>query len=590
MKYVVVTGGVISGVGKGIIASSAGLLLQSIGLVVTCIKIDPYINVDASQMSPLQHGEIYVTDDGGQVDLDIGNYERYLSISLHKENHITTGKIYENVINAERRGDYLGKTVQVVPHVTDAIQDQIQRAAKISVDESQSEPDVCIIELGGTVGDIESSPFIHALAQLRKKVGKENFVQIHVSYIPIVPPGPSGEQKTKPTQKSISDVRGAGLTPDLIACRCETPLHPSTTQKIATMCSVEPEQVFSVHDESTTYHLPILLRRQNLLDAISKHLDILSSVRIPPERLSHSTEMWKTWVDLAHSQEVVHETVSIALVGQYAANRNAYLSISKALEHASMYCHKKVQILWINAPDLADESLEDSPVKYHKAWHDLCSAQGVLVPGEPEVPYWRGMLKAINWARVNHKPFLGIGMGFGLAAIENALTHYSISLGSDVQFHEIWRRTLGPINFNDARVDESMHLGIYLCKSQSGFDESKVGTLYENIQPHARDHHLSERYEKQIRARYRHQQVGSPDLARYLKLIGFVITANDKSNNRPAIIEMYDLPWFVCVRFEPQFTSRVLQPNKIILGFFAASAGCLDEVTEAVQQGRRSFG
>ncbi|KAI5299741.1 Ubiquitin-conjugating enzyme E2 7, partial [Ascosphaera pollenicola] len=368
MKYVLVSGGVISGVGKGIIASSAGLLLKTIGLNVTSIKIDPYMNIDAGTMAPTEHGEVYVLDDGGEVDLDLGNYERYLNITLGRDNNITTGKVYQHVITRERKGDYLGKTVQVVPHVTNAIQEWVERVARIPVGDDKNEPDVCVIELGGTVGDIESAPFIHAMSQLQNRVGKNNFAQIHVSYVPVIPPGPTGEQKTKPTQRAVSDVRSAGLYPDLIACRCERRLEGDIIQKISNMCQVKLDQVIAVHNVSTTYRVPLLLEEQKLLQTLNRLLD-LDSIKKSDHLLRQGKLNWENWVTLATSQDHAYETVTIALVGKYVSLHDSYMSVSKSLEHAAMHCKKKLNLIWVDASNLETSTQETSPAEYHSAWH-----------------------------------------------------------------------------------------------------------------------------------------------------------------------------------------------------------------------------
>ncbi|CAG8164867.1 unnamed protein product [Penicillium salamii] len=562
MKYLVVSGGVISGVGKGIVASSAGLLIQSKGLPVTCIKIDPYINIDAATTSPREHGEIYVTDDGGQVNMDLGNYERYLSITLGQDHHITTGKVYQQVINAERVGEYLGKTVQVVPHVTDAISTWIERVTRVAVNDSATDPAVCIIELGGTVGDIESSPFIYALAQLRKKVGKQNFVHVHVSYVPVAmlrcfltnerSPGTESEQKTKPTQRALRDIRGAGLDPELIVCRSTTPLSPALIQKLSSMCSVEPEQVFGVHDVSTTYHVPILLERQGFLGVISKYLDL------PAATSPQGTTMWKKWVDLVQSQETAHETIPIALVGEYVSRKDAYLSISKALEHAAMFCHRKVETIWIDANDLDPANFETSPDKYHKAWYDLLSAKGVIMPGGPETHPGMGMMKAIKWARVNNKPFLGIGSGMHLA-----LSEFMHSIKS------------GPQSDNLIPTSD-MLLGRHAFRFLKDIGWSKFRALYGTSVSSTQERHRHTHFV------HRHSVEVIADL-------GFPCIAVDSVSRRMAILELRSHPWFVGVQFNPEYLSRVLQPSKTILGFFAAAAGCLEDVTEALAQGRSSL-
>lgn len=338
-----------------------------------------------------------------------------------------TGKIYLQTINRERVGNFLGKTVQVVPHITNAIQDWIERVAKIPVDESGAEPDVCIIELGGTVGDIESAPFIHAISQLQRRAGKGNFAQIHVSYVPVI----HGEQKTKPTQRAISDVRSAGLNPDLIACRCEDPLEDGTIQKIANMCSMEANQVVAVHNVSTTYHVPLLLERQKLISTIGDLLD-LPSIQRAPKLLDNGKVMWEDWKVLARGQDHTQETVSIALVGKYTALKDAYISVQKALEHAAMYSHKKLDLLWVDAGHLEDDA---SPAEYHKAWHTVCTADGLLVPGAFGSRATDGMIKTITWARTKKKPFLGVCLGMQLAVIEFARNVAGIEDAGSEELH-----------------------------------------------------------------------------------------------------------------------------------------------------------
>ncbi|KAJ5108692.1 CTP synthase [Penicillium angulare] len=578
MKYVLVSGGVISGVGKGIIASSTGLLLKTQGLTVTSIKIDPYINIDAGTMAPTEHGEVYVTDDGGEMDLDLGNYERYLLTTLTRDHNITTGKIYQHVIERERIGHYLGKTVQVVPHVTDAIQDWIERVARIPVDESKAVPDVCIIELGGTVGDIESAPFIHALSQLQRRAGKNNFAQIHVSYVPVIPPGPGGEQKTKPTQRAMSDTRSAGLNPDLIACRCELPLEASTIQKIANMCSMEPHQVLGVHNVTTTYHVPMLLEKQNLVGTISDLLNLKSTVIPPtPERLENGKRMWNDWCELARGQEFVHDTVSIALVGKYTTLHDAYISVSKALEHASMYCHKKVQIVWVDASHLEEET--NSPAEYHKAWHAVCTADGILVTGGFGNRGTEGKIKAISWARTQKKPFLGVCLGMQLAVLEYCRNVAGIE---DVNSEELDPKAKNHAIVYMPEVDKdklggTMRLGKHPCIFQEGTEWSRLRAMYGPATT-------------QVEERHRHRYEVNPEMIGQIEKAGLSFIGKDVKGERMEIVEIKDHPWFVGVQFHPEYLSRVLSPSKAFLGFFAAAAGCLDEVTTAINAGQRSIG
>ncbi|KAG8802261.1 CTP synthase ura7 [Serendipita sp. 398] len=295
MKYILVSGGVVSGIGKGVIASSTGLLLKTTGLKVTSIKIDPYMNIDAGTMRPQEHGEVYVLNDGGEVDLDLGNYERYLDVTLSRDHNITTGKIYKEVIEKERRGDYLGKTVQIVPHVTTGIQDWIERVAKLPVDDTNEEPDICIIELGGTVGDIESAPFVEAMRQFQFRVGHGNFALIHVSLVPDM----HGEQKTKPTQATVRDLRGLGLMPDLVTCRVlvRKPLSIETKRKISMFCHVAEEQVIGIHDVSSVYHVPLLLQEQGIISFLQRKLD-LKSIYLSKELMDRGSRLMVRWKEM----------------------------------------------------------------------------------------------------------------------------------------------------------------------------------------------------------------------------------------------------------------------------------------------------
>ena len=348
MKYVVVSGGVLSGLGKGVTASSIGVLLKAAGLRVTSIKIDPYLNSDAGTMSPFEHGEVFVLDDGGEVDLDLGNYERFLDINLSKDNNLTTGKIYAKVIEAERRGDYLGKTVQVIPHITDAVQDWIESVAARPADGSEETPDACIIELGGTVGDIESAPYVEALRQFQFRVGRENVTFVHVSLVPVM--GPVGEQKTKPTQHTVKELRGLGITPDILVCRSSKPLNEETRNKLAAFCHVKPQAVMSTHDVPNIYHVPLMLQEQGLCDILGVDCS--------------ATGMLDDWKAMAFHLDTLTEEVHIAMVGKYTDLSDAYLSVIKSLQHAAMAVDRKLVIDWIEASHLEEDWAAEDPVSY----------------------------------------------------------------------------------------------------------------------------------------------------------------------------------------------------------------------------------
>ncbi|CAI7849374.1 unnamed protein product [Closterium sp. NIES-53] len=420
-KYVVVTGGVVSGLGKGVTASSIGVVLKACGLRVTSIKIDPYINTDAGTMSPFEHGEVFVLDDGGEVDLDLGNYERFLDITLTRDNNITTGKIYQSVIERERRGDYLGKTVQVVPHITTAIQDWIERVAQVPVDGSGESADVCVIELGGTIGDIESMPFVEALRQFQFRVGQENLCLVHVSLVPVL--GVVGEQKTKPTQHSVRELRALGLMPNLLACRSAEPLEPSTREKLSQFCHVPVQNVLNLHDVKNIWHIPLLLLEQGA------HLSILKQFQIEP-----SEPQLQEWAHRAKSWDQLTETVSIAMVGKYTGLSDSYLSVLKALQHAAMACGRKLIIEWVASSDLEDAAKQESPDLYNEAWAALKRADGVLVPGGFGDRGVEGKILAANYARTNRVPYLGICLGMQIAVIEYARNVLGHAKASSTEF------------------------------------------------------------------------------------------------------------------------------------------------------------
>ncbi|KAG5923470.1 CTP synthase ura7 [Claviceps africana] len=380
MRVVLVSGGVISGVGKGIIGHQ-GTSKDAIDHLspVLMEQIDPYLNMDAGTLGPLEHGECFVLADGGESDLDLGNYERYLGIQLSRDNNITTGKIYHEVISRERKGTYLGRTVQVVPHITDMIVEWITRVAKVPVDDSGEEPDVCIIELGGTIGDIESAPFVEALVQLRHKLNRDpdsSFFNIQVSFVPLI----HGEEKTKPTQHAIKQMRSAGLIPDLIACRCDTTLVDGTIRKIASSCQVDYEQVIGVHDMETVYQVPLLLHEQGLLQRLRTGLE-LDKLSMAPAVSANGAALWELW---KKTVMVPKDTmpVQIALVGKYTSMLDSYLSVIKALEHAAMRCRRKLNLVPVDSEHLEAATQKSDPAKFHKAWQTVCEADGVIVPAE----------------------------------------------------------------------------------------------------------------------------------------------------------------------------------------------------------------
>ncbi|QLL31519.1 hypothetical protein HG536_0B03830 [Torulaspora globosa] len=563
MKYVVVSGGVISGIGKGVLASSTGMLFKTLGLKVTSIKIDPYMNIDAGTMSPLEHGECFVLDDGGETDLDLGNYERYLKVTLTKDHNITTGKIYSHVISKERKGDYLGKTVQIVPHLTNAIQEWIERVSRIPVDDTGLEPDICIIELGGTVGDIESAPFVEALRQFQFRVGKENFALIHVSLVPVI----HGEQKTKPTQAAIKDLRSLGLTPDMIACRCTEALDEPTINKIAMFCHVGPEQVVNVYDVKSTYHIPLLLLEQKMMDYLHKRLQ-LSDIQLAPEDKQRGDQLLEKWRSMTENFEASDRLVKIALVGKYTNLKDSYLSVIKALEHSSMKCRTQLQILWVEASDLEPESQETDKAKFHEAWNKVSSADGILVPGGFGARGTEGMILAAKWARESNVPYLGICLGLQIAAIEFARNVMGVKNAQSGEFFpdldEADQVVVYMPEIDKEHMGGTMRLGLRPTYFQEDTQWSKIKKLYGD-QP-------------SILERHRHRYEINPKFVAELEKHGLIFVGKDETGDRCEILELKNHDYFVATQYHPEYTSKVLDPSKPFVGLIAASAGIMNPV------------
>ncbi|KAG0062303.1 CTP synthase ura7 [Linnemannia elongata] len=525
-KYVLVSGGVISGIGKGIIASSTGLLLKTMGLKVTSIKIDPYLNIDAGTLSPLDHGEVFVLNDGGEVDLDLGNYERYLDVTLTRANNITTGKIYRDVIERERKGDYLGKTVQVVPHITDAIQDWVERVATIPVDDTGEEPDVCIIELGGTVGDIESAPFVEAMRQFQFRVGHENFALIHVSLVPTI-----------------------------------------GSAKISMFCHVQPSQVLAVRDCSSVYHVPELLKDQGMVDYLWKRLNIEKTVTITPALKAKGADMWKKWNQLTTNQERLHDSdaVTIALVGKYTHLQDSYASVVKALEHATLALHNKLVIQWIEASDLEPESRPVNPVKYHNAWRDLCSAQGILVTGGFGVRGTEGKIAAAKWAREHKIPYLGICLGLQIAVIEFARNVCGMPEAHSIELDE---NTTTPVivympEISKTHLGGTLRVGIKPTLFQPGTEDSTIRKLYGGG--------------SEVLERHRHRYEVNPEMVDKFHAKGLQFVGKDETGQRMEIIELADHPYFVGVQYHPELLTRPLKPSPPFTGLILAATDSLQQ-------------
>lgn len=552
MKYILVTGGVISGIGKGVISSSIGALLKGCGLHVTSIKIDPYLNIDAGTFSPYEHGEVFVLDDGGEVDLDLGNYERFLDVTLHRNNNITTGKIYQSVIDKERRGVYLGKTVQVVPHITDAIQDWVTKVSTEPV-ENDIQADVCLIELGGTVGDIEGMPYVEAFRQFQFRVGRDNFCVVHVSLVP--EPDSTGEQKTKPTQNSVRELRGLGLSPDLIMCRCKNTVTNSVKQKVSLFCHVPPEQVIDVHDCKSIYSVPLLLSSQKIVPFFAKRLQL-------EIKLTKPRHFMIQWRELAERDErLVHE-VKIALVGKYTKLEDAYISVLKALKHASLHCNRCLKVVWVESENLEKEVQERDPVKYHEAWQKLCGCDGILVPGGFGKRGTEGKIAAAEWARKMKKPYLGVCYGLQLAVIEFARNILGFK---DANSTENEPDTKHPVviempEHNPGNLGGTMRLG----RRRTVFSkvhESITRKLYKNAEF--------------VEERHRHRYEVNPEYVSQFEEKGMKFVGRDVEGERMEIMEIKDHPYFVGVQYHPEYISRPIRPSPPYLGLILAAIGKL---------------
>ncbi|VFQ61195.1 unnamed protein product [Cuscuta campestris] len=506
-------------------------------------------------MSPYEHGEVYVLDDGGEVDLDLGNYERFLDIQLTRDNNITTGKIYQSVIEKERRGDYLGKTVQVVPHITDAIQEWIERAASIPVDGNDSPADVCVIELGGTIGDIESMPFIEALGQFSYRVGAGNFCLIHVSLVPVL--NVVGEQKTKPTQHSVRGLRNLGLTPNILACRSTLKLDENVKDKISQFCHVPVENVLTLYDVSNIWHVPLLLKDQKAHEAILRALNLNGVVKEP------SLGEWTLRAELC---DKLYDLVKVAIVGKYAGLSDSYLSIMKALLHASVACHRKLCVDWVPAGDLEDITAEENPENYEKAWELLKGAHAVLVPGGFGGRGVEGKILAAKYARQNRIPYLGVCLGMQIAVIEFARSVLGLEDANSTEFDP---NTPHPcVVFMPEGSKTHMGGTMRLGSRRTYFHrwDSVSTKLYGN--------------RRFIDERHRHRYEVNPEMVAQFEDAGFHFTGKDESGNRMGIVELPNHPYFIGAQFHPEFKSRPGKPSPLFLGLIAAAVGQLDGVLQ----------
>jgi CTP synthase len=528
-KFIFVTGGVVSSIGKGLTAASLGALLEARGVKITIMKFDPYINVDPGTMSPFQHGEVYVTEDGAETDLDLGHYERFTTSKMSRANSVSTGQIYDTVISRERRGDYLGGTVQVIPHITDEIKARVFEAAQGS--------EVTIVEIGGTVGDIESLPFLEAIRQMRVDVGYENSILIHVTYVPYI--AAAGELKSKPTQHSVKELREIGLQPDFLVCRTEKPMDQGLKKKIALFCSVKAEHVVGAADASTIYEVPLNLHREGLDQLVLQRLEI-----------DGGKPQLKGWENIVRVLKKPSRTLRIAVVGKYVDLKESYKSLHESLVHGGIANSAQVEIVYVDSEKLNEKNVAGA----------LSQVEGILVPGGFGPRGVEGKLAAIRYAREKQIPFFGICYGMQLAAIEFARNVCGIKDATSREWQEQNSKPRG--NFVIDIMDDqrnvnnkggTMRLGAYACSLSS---HSKAFQVYKQPLIHERHRHRFE-FNNKFKALFEKKGLNCVGICKERDLV--------------EIIELVDHPWFVGVQFHPEFKSRPLDPHPLFVHFVKAS-------------------
>ena len=531
-KYIFITGGVVSSLGKGITAAALGRLLKSRGLKVTIQKFDPYINVDPGTMSPYQHGEVFVTDDGGETDLDLGHYERFIDVNLSKSSSVTAGKIYLSVINKERKGDYLGSTVQVIPHITNEIKDSIYRVGR------EDNADVVITEIGGTVGDIESLPFLEAIRQVKKDVNKNDVLYIHVTLLPYI--GAAGELKTKPTQHSVKELRGIGITPDIIVCRTEHEMSDEMRDKLALFCDIDPEAVILNYTAQSIYQVPLMLEEQGMDSIVMDKLGI-------PERDKDMSE----WREMVEKILKPHDcTVTVAMVGKYVNLHDAYLSVSEALRHAAITNDVTINIKWVNAEKIETENLDIREL--------LSDVDCILVPGGFGERGIEGKIKAITYARENKVPFFGICLGMQCSVVEFSRNVCGLQGANSTEFDKNTPSPVIDLMFEQTTVDDkggTMRLGIYPCK----VPENTLTCLAYN--------------DEIIYERHRHRYEFNNAFRDILTEKGLVLGGLSPNGRLVEIVELpKDVhPWFIGTQFHPELKSRPTNPHPLFKDFIAAA-------------------
>ncbi|NDH08764.1 MAG: CTP synthase [Gammaproteobacteria bacterium] len=533
-QYIFITGGVVSSLGKGIAAASLAAILEARGLKITIIKLDPYINVDPGTMSPFQHGEVYVTHDGAETDLDLGHYERFISTTMTKLNNFTSGRIYESVIKKERRGEYLGSTVQVIPHITNEIKNSIKKGSE--------HVDIALVEIGGTVGDIESLPFLEAIRQMRMELGSQHTLFIHLTLVPYI--ATSGETKTKPTQHSVKELRSIGIQPDILVCRSEQPLSQHDREKIALFTNVERQSVISLPDAKSIYQIPNILLAQGMDELVVKRFGIEAK----PADLSD-------WEAVVAAQASPEAEVNIALVGKYTELSDAYKSIHEALQHAGIKTKTKVKVVYIDADRISTEGPEI-----------LKNLDAILVPGGFGQRGIEGKISTIQYARVNKIPFFGICLGMQTAVIEFARHVAGLKAANSTEFDanspypvvgliQEWRKADGSVELRDAKTDlgGSMRLGAYAC-------ELIPNTMAAKIYGQA-----------QIMERHRHRYEVNENFVAELEQHGMTISGRSVDNTLVEIVEIPSHPFFIACQFHPEFLSTPRAPHPVFVNFVKAA-------------------
>ena len=527
-KYIFVTGGVVSSLGKGITAASLGRLLKNRGFNVTIQKFDPYINIDPGTMSPYQHGEVFVTDDGAETDLDLGHYERFIDINLSKRSNITAGKVYWSVINKERKGDYLGSTVQVIPHITNEIKQSVYRVGK------EDNADVVITEIGGTVGDIESLPFMEAIRQVKKEVGRNDVLYIHVTLVPYI--NAAGELKTKPTQHSVKELRSIGIQPDILVCRSEKHISDEMKEKLALFCDVEQEAVIENQTCNSIYEVPLMMQDQGLDEIVIKKLDL--------EDRPCDMEAWK---DMVHKILNPSKNITVAIVGKYVALHDAYLSVVEALDHAGIAADTKVNIRWIDSEELDDISVNPADV--------FEGVEGIIVPGGFGSRGVEGKIRTIQYARENKIPYLGLCLGMQSAVMEFARNVCGMEGATSSEFDEHAKYKVIDLMSDQVDVDKkggTMRLGIYPCKVEPGTKAHEVygkDLIYE---------------------RHRHRYEFNNEYRQQLTDAGLVISGTSPDGRLVESIEVKDHPFFVATQAHPELKSRPNNAHPLFRGFVDA--------------------